>query len=253
MNVQFAIKGDQLYVLEVNPRASRTVPFVAKAIGVPLAKLAAKVMTGAKLKDLGFTRELTPKHWCVKEAVFPFVRFPGASIMLGPEMRSTGEVMGLDDDLGVAFAKAEAAAKPGLPVAGNVFLSVKDADKPRSVALARSLAELGFTLCSTSGTAKTLTEAGIEVKRLAKLSEGRPNAVDLIKNGEIHMVINTPSGMIPRRDENAIRSAAYAHNVCLMTTITGAAAAVEGIRALRNKHVGVRPIQQYRGNVTVVE
>ena len=252
MNVQFAIKGDELYVLEVNPRASRTVPFVAKAIGVPLAKLAAKVMTGAKLKDLGFTKEQTPKHWCVKEAVFPFVRFPGATIALGPEMRSTGEVMGLDDDLGVAFAKAEAAAKPGLPTAGNVFLSVKDADKARAVIIARALVEMGFTICSTSGTAKVLADAGVEVKRLAKINEGRPNAVDLIKNGQIKMVINTPGGMIPRRDENAIRSAAYAHNVCLMTTITGAAAAIEGIRALKNKHVGIRPIQKYKGNVNII-
>jgi carbamoyl-phosphate synthase large subunit len=252
MNVQFAIKDNQLYVLEVNPRASRTVPFVAKAIGVPLAKLAAKVMTGAKLKDLGFTREQTPKHWCVKEAVFPFVRFPGATIALGPEMRSTGEVMGLDDDLGVAFAKAQAAAKPGLPIQGNVFLSVKDSDKPRAVQIARSLEQLGFTIYCTSGTAKTLADAGVKVKRIAKIAEGRPNTVDLIKNGQIQMVINTPGGMIPRRDENAIRSAAYAHNVCIMTTITGAAAAVDGIRALKEKHVGVRPIQNYRGNVNVV-
>jgi carbamoyl-phosphate synthase large subunit len=250
MNVQFAIKGGELFVLEVNPRASRTVPFVAKAIGVPLAKLAAKVMTGAKLRDLGFTREQTPKHWCVKEAVFPFVRFPGATIALGPEMRSTGEVMGLDDDLGVAFAKAEAAAKPGLPIAGNVFLSVKDSDKPRAVEVARALVQLGFAIYSTSGTAKVLADAGVPVKRLAKMLEGRPHAVDLIKNGQIKMVINTPGGMIPRRDENAIRSAAYAHNVCIMTTITGAAAAVEGIRALKERQVGVRPIQQYRGNVT---
>jgi carbamoyl-phosphate synthase large subunit len=253
MNVQFAIKDHQLYVLEVNPRASRTVPFVAKAIGVPLAKLAAKVMTGLKLKDLGFTREQTPKHWCVKEAVFPFVRFPGATIALGPEMRSTGEVMGLDDDLGVAFAKAQMAAKPGLPVRGNVFFSVKDSDKLRAVDIARNLEQMGFIIYSTSGTAKTLADAGVTVKRLAKIAEGRPNVIDLIKNGQIQMVINTPGGMIPRRDENAIRSAAYAHNVCLMTTITGAAAGVQGIRALKEKHVGVRPIQQYRGNVTVVE
>jgi carbamoyl-phosphate synthase large subunit len=252
MNVQFAIKDNQLYVLEVNPRASRTVPFVAKAIGVPLAKLAAKVMTGAKLKDLGFTKEQTPKHWCVKEAVFPFVRFPGATIALGPEMRSTGEVMGLDEDLGVAFAKAQAAAKPGLPVKGNVFLSVKDSDKARAVEIARKLEGLGFTIYSTSGTAKALGDAGVKVKKLAKIQEGRPNAVDLIKNGQIQMVINTPGGMIPRRDENAIRSAAYAHNVCLMTSITGAAAAVEAIRALKEKHVGVKPIQKYRGNVNIV-
>ncbi len=252
MNVQFAIKDSQLYVLEVNPRASRTVPFVAKAIGVPLAKLAAKVMTGKKLADLGFTREQTPKHWCVKEAVFPFVRFPGAMITLGPEMRSTGEVMGLDADLGVAFAKAQAAAKPGLPVKGTVFLSVKDADKARAVDLARQLVELGFEICSTSGTAKILADNGVASKRLAKLSEGRPNAVDLIKNGQIQMVINTPGGMIPRRDENLIRAAAYAHSVCIMTTITGAAAAINGIRALKQKDVGVRPIQSYRGNVNVV-
>jgi carbamoyl-phosphate synthase large subunit len=252
MNVQFAIKGDQLYVLEVNPRASRTVPFVAKAIGTPLAKLAAKVMTGMKLKDVGFTQELIPRHWCVKEAVFPFVRFPGATIALGPEMRSTGEVMGLDDDLGLAFAKAQAAAKPGLPTRGNVFLSVKDADKVSVVGLARELVELGFTIYSTGGTAKTLNEHGVLVKRLAKIAEGRPNAIDMIKNGQIGMVINTPGGMIPRRDENSIRAAAYAHSVCIMTTITGAKAALQGIRAMRSKPLGVRPIQLYRGNVTTV-
>jgi carbamoyl-phosphate synthase large subunit len=252
MNIQFAIKDGSLFVLEVNPRASRTVPFVAKAIGVPLAKLAARLMTGAKLKDLGLTREQTPKHWCVKEVVIPYVRFPGATIALGPEMRSTGEVMGLDDDLGVAFAKAQAAAKPGLPVKGNVFISVKDADKPRAVEIARALAALGFGIYSTSGTAKYFANAGIETKRLAKVTEGRPNAVDLIKNGQIQLVINTPGGLIPRRDENAIRSAAYAHNVCIMTTITGAAAAVEGVRALREKQVGVRPIQKYKGNVNLV-
>jgi carbamoyl-phosphate synthase large subunit len=252
MNVQFAIKEQQLYVLEVNPRASRTVPFVAKAIGVPLAKLAAKVMTGAKLRDLGFTREQTPKHWCVKEAVFPFVRFPGATIALGPEMRSTGEVMGLDADLGVAFAKAQAAAKPGLPTQGNVFLSVKDSDKKRAIGIALELEKLGFTICSTSGTAKELAEAGVKVRKLAKIQEGRPNAVDLIKNGQIQLVINTPAGMIPRRDENAIRAAALAHNVCIMTSITGAAAALDGIRSLRDKHVGVCPIQKYRGNVKML-
>jgi len=252
MNVQFAIKDGELYVLEVNPRASRTVPFVSKAIGVPLAKLAAKLMTGRTLAELGYTRELTPKHWCVKESVFPFVRFPGAMITLGPEMRSTGEVMGVDDDLGLAFAKAEAAARPGLPTKGNVFLSVKDTDKPGAVEVARSLEQLGFTIYSTSGTAKLLADSGVAVKRLAKISEGRPNSVDMIKNGQIAMVINTPSGMIPRRDENAIRAAAYAHNVCLMTTLAGARAAAYGIRALRDKPVGVRPIQHYRGNVIPV-
>jgi carbamoyl-phosphate synthase large subunit len=252
MNVQFAVKDGQLYVLEVNPRASRTIPFVAKAIGVPLAKLAAKVMAGHKLKDLGFTREQTPKHWCVKEAVFPFVRFPGAAIVLGPEMRSTGEVMGLDADLGLAFAKAQAAAKPGLPTKGNVFLSVKTADKARAVDLGRRLDAMGFAIYSTSGTAQTLADNGVPVKRLAKINEGRPTAVDLIKNGQIQFIINTPSGMIPRRDENSIRAAAYAHSVCIMTTITGAQAAVAAIEALRQKPIAVKPIQQYRGNVTVL-
>ena len=251
MNVQFAIKDGELYVLEVNPRASRTVPFVAKAIGVPLAKLAAKVMTGLKLRDLGFTRELTPRHWCVKEAVFPFVRFPGATITLGPEMRSTGEVMGLDEDLGIAFAKTQAAVKPGLPLAGNVFLSVKDADKPRAIDLGRQLAALGFTIYSTRGTAQGLKENGVAVQVLAKIDEGRPTVIDMIKNGQIQMILNTPSGMTPRKDENKIRQAAYAHSICIMTTITGAYAALNGIKALRQKRVGVRPLQKYMGNVEV--
>ncbi|HVU16842.1 MAG TPA: carbamoyl-phosphate synthase large subunit [Candidatus Didemnitutus sp.] len=249
MNVQFAIKDQQLYVLEVNPRASRTVPFVAKAIGVPLAKLAAQVMAGKKLTELGFTREIQPRHWCVKEAVFPFNRFPGAAIMLSPEMRSTGEVMGLDDDLGIAFAKTQMAAKPALPLAGKLFLSVKDSDKVHVVALAKEFAELGFTLCSTTNTAKLLQAHGLAVQHVFKLSEGRPNCVDMIKNGQIQMVINTPRGMIPRNDENAIRAAAWSNNVCIMTTITGAWAALNGIRAMKAKRVGIRPLQQYRTNV----
>jgi carbamoyl-phosphate synthase large subunit len=252
MNVQFAVKDGQLYVLEVNPRASRTVPFVAKAIGVPLAKLAARVMAGAKLKDLGFTREIQPRHWCVKEAVFPFNRFPGAAIMLSPEMRSTGEVMGLDDDLGIAFAKTQMAAKPGLPLKGKVFFSVKDSDKPLAVDLAREFIALGFTLCSTSGTAKLLRENGIEVQHVNKLQEGRPNCIDMIKNGEITLVINTPRGMIPRHDENAIRQAAWANNVCIMTSITGVHASINGIKAMRAKRVDVRPLQQYKDSVVSV-
>ncbi len=252
MNVQYAVKDNQLYVLEVNPRASRTVPFVAKAIGVPLAKLAARVMAGAKLKDLGFTREVRPKHWCVKEAVFPFNRFPGAAIVLSPEMRSTGEVMGMDDDLGIAFAKTQMAAKPALPTGGRAFISVKDTDKPRVVELARGLIALGFSICSTSGTAKLLRENGVEVQTVFRLNEGRPNCVDMLKNGEIQLVVNTPRGMIPRQDENAIRAAAVANNVAIMTTITGAFAALEGIRAMKQKRVGVRALQQYRGNVTPV-
>jgi carbamoyl-phosphate synthase large subunit len=252
MNVQFAIKEDELFLIEVNPRASRTVPFVAKAMGIPLAKLAARVMAGSTLKELGFTEEIVPKHWCVKESVFPFVRFPGATITLSPEMRSTGEVMGLDNDLGVAFAKAQAAAKPSLPTEGNVFLSVKDDDKPRAVDLARRLAKLGFKIFSTGGTAKVLGENGVEVTRLHKINEGRPTAVDMLKNNDINMVINTPGGMIPRKDENIIRAAAYAHNVCLMTTVMGAFAAVKGIEAQAGKKIEVHPIQEYVKNVRPV-
>ena len=249
MNVQFAIKDTDLYVLEVNPRASRTVPFVSKAIGQPLAKLAAKCMAGKKLSEIGFTRELTPRHWCVKEAVFPFNRFPGATINLGPEMRSTGEVMGLDDDLGIAFAKTQMAAKPALPTQGNVFLSVKDADKPGAVDLGRQLVALGFVLFSTSGTAKILAESGVPVTRIPRLEEGRPNVVDMIKNGRMQMIINTPSGMMPRQDENKIRTAAVLNNISIMTTMAGASAALRGIKAMKQKRVGVRSLQSYVGNV----
>ena len=252
MNVQFAIKDNQLYVLEVNPRASRTVPFVAKAVGVPLAKLAAKIMAGATLEQLGFTGEIRPRHWCVKEAVFPFVRFPGAPIILGPEMRSTGEVMGLDDDLGLANAKSQMAARPALPKGGNCFLSVKDHDKPRAVDIARQLEELGFAIYSTSGTAQYLADNGVKVNRLFKIDEGRPTVIDMIKNGQIQLIINTPSGMVPRRDENLIRSAAISHAVCIMTTITGAYAALNGIKALRHGTVSVRPLQKYVGNTVAV-
>jgi carbamoyl-phosphate synthase large subunit len=184
----------------------------------------------------------------VKEAVFPFVRFPGATIILGPEMRSTGEVMGLDDDLGIAFAKTQATVN-ALPTSGNVFLSVKDADKPQAVELGRELEALGFTLFSTHGTAQSLRAHGIKVQVLFKIDEGRPTVIDMIKNGQIQMIFNTPSGMIPRKDENKIRSAAYAHAVCLMTTITGARAALNGIQALKQKRLGVRPLQKYLGNV----
>jgi carbamoyl-phosphate synthase large subunit len=245
MNIQFAIKDNDLYVLEVNPRASRTVPFVSKAIGVPLAKLAARVMLGEKLKDLGLTKEITPDHFCVKESVFPFARFPGSAIALTPEMRSTGEVMGIDKDFGLAFAKSQLAAKPGLPLSGNVFLSVKDKDKNDAIAIARRLVEFGFKIFSTSGTAKALIDAGIPATRLHRISEGRPNVRDMIKNGEIQMIINTPSGAIPLRDENVIRSVAITHNVCIMTTISGAYAALQGIQALRDSQMTVCSLQDY--------
>ena len=245
MNVQYAIKDDELFIIEVNPRASRTVPFVSKAIGVPLAKLAARVMAGEKLVDLGFTDEIIPPYWAVKESVFPFNRFPGAPIMLSPEMRSTGEVMGLDKDLGVAFAKSQMAAKPSLPDSGDVFISVKDHDKERAVEIARGLSELGFGITATAGTGKILKENGIEVKSVYRLSEGRPNVIDLIKNGKISLIINTPQGTVPRQNENQIRSEALKYNICIMTTISAAAAAVDGIRSLREKGYEVRSIQSY--------
>ena len=245
MNVQYAIKDDELFIIEVNPRASRTVPFVSKAIGVPLAKLAARVMAGEKLVDLGFTDEIIPPYWAVKESVFPFNRFPGAPIMLSPEMRSTGEVMGLDKDLGVAFAKSQMAAKPSLPDSGDVFISVKDHDKERAVEIVRGLSELGFGITATAGTGKILKENGIEVKSVYRLSEGRPNVIDLIKNGKISLIINTPQGTVPRQNENQIRSEALKYNICIMTTISAAAAAVDGIRSLREKGYEVRSIQSY--------
>src|ERR1043166_2419070 len=194
MNVQFAVKGYNVWVLEVNPRASRTVPFVSKAIGVPLAKLAAKVMTGKKLTELGFTEEIWPKYYAVKESVFPFSKFPGQDILLGPEMRSTGEVMGLGADWGEAYAKSQMAAQPALPTGGKVFISVRDSDKKNAVEIARQVADLGFEICATAGTAKVLRDAGLDVQQLFKLSEGRPNVLDLIKHGEVQMIVNTPSG-----------------------------------------------------------
>jgi carbamoyl-phosphate synthase large subunit len=247
MNVQFAVKGKNVWVLEVNPRASRTVPFVSKAIGVPLAKLAAKVMTGKKLAELGFTQEIWPKYYSVKESVFPFSKFPGQDILLGPEMRSTGEVMGLGEDWGEAYAKSQMAAQPALPKTGKVFVSVRDSDKANAVSIARDLVALGFELCATSGTAKTLQEHGVNVQPLFKLAEGRPNVLDLIKNGEVVMVINTPAGKTPRADEVRIRTAAVQHKVLIMTTLAGANAALLGIRALREKGLTVKPLQEYHG------
>lgn len=245
MNVQYAIKDGELFLIEVNPRASRTVPFVSKAIGVPLAKLGARVMAGAKLKDLGFTEELLPNRWAIKESVFPFSKFPGSPIVLTPEMRSTGEVMGQDEDFGIAFAKTQMAAKPSLPMEGNVFLSVKDSDKPKALDIAKGLAELGFSFTSTEGTAKFLNENGIKAESTLRISEGRPNVADLIKNGKVQLVINTPLGLIPRRDENGIRSEAVSHSVPVITTLGSAYAALKGIRSLKDHNFSVKSLQDY--------
>lgn len=245
MNVQYAVKGDTVYVLEVNPRASRTVPFVSKAIGVPLAKLAAKVMVGKTLKELNFTKEVWTKYWAVKESVFPFNKFHGQDILLSPEMRSTGEVMGLDADLGIAYAKSQMAANAPLPTGGRVFISVSDSHKNEVAAVAKQFADLGFELVSTSGTATVLENAGLKVQRIYKLAEGRPNAVDLLKNREIQLVINTPAGQSPRADEVKIRTTAVYTNTPIMTTLSGAKAAALGIAALKKSGYGVKTVQEY--------
>jgi len=245
MNVQYAVKGDTVYVLEVNPRASRTVPFVSKAIGVPLAKLAARVMAGKTLKELGFTAEIWPKYWAVKESVFPFNRFHGQDILLSPEMRSTGEVMGLDADRGIAYAKSQMAAGSPLPLSGKVFISVSDTHKKKIAEVGRKFAELGFELVATGGTATILEKAGLKVERIHKLQEGRPNAIDLLKNKELQLVINTPSGATPRADEIKIRTTAVYTGTPIMTTISSAQAAARGIAALKKSGYGVKTVQEY--------
>ena len=249
MNIQYAIKDDELFIIEVNPRASRTVPFVSKAIGCSLAKLAARVMAGEKLKDLNFTQEVIPPYYAVKESVFPFNRFPGSQIMLSPEMRSTGEVMGIDADLGVAFAKSQMAASPSLPESGDVFISVKDSDKSTAVTIAKKLSDLGFGIIATAGTGKLFKSHNIEVKSVCRLSEGRPNVIDLIKNSQVSMIINTPQGTIPRQNENQIRTEAVKHKVCIMTTISAASAAVDGIGSLKQKGFEVCSIQEYSAKI----
>ena len=245
MNVQFAVKDELVYILEVNPRASRTVPFVSKATGVPLAKLAAKVMAGKTLKELGFTEEFIPDYYSVKEAVFPFIKFPGLDIILGPEMRSTGEVMGIDSDPGIAYAKSQMSAQPALPLKGNVFISVKDSDKAAALDVARDLVALGFEVHASSGTAKYFAEGGLHVPILLKIREGRPNVVDAIKNGSVHFIVNTPSGRAPREDEVAIRSAAVAARVSTMTTLRGARASVGAMRAMLKSGYKVKSIQEF--------
>jgi carbamoyl-phosphate synthase large subunit len=246
MNIQFAVKDEQLYVIEVNPRASRTVPFVSKATGISLAKLAAKVMLGYKLKDLGYTETIVPPHFSVKEAVFPWNRFPGIDIVLGPEMKSTGEVMGIDRDWGMAYAKSQISAFNPLPTSGNVFLSVSDRDKDRAVAVARDLASLGFTIYSTGGTHTRLSAEGIPSNRLFKLAEqARPNVIDMMKNREIHFVINTPSGHEARADEVQIRATAIAQKISHATNLAAAEASVKAIRSLKEKELTVQSIQEY--------
>jgi len=245
LNIQCAIKDGEIYILEVNPRASRTVPFVGKVTGMPLARIAARVMIGRRLKDMGIHRERKISHIAVKEAVFPFIRFPEVDIILGPEMRSTGEVMGISDNFGIAFAKAQMGAGLSLPLKGTVFISVANKDKPAIIPIVRELANLGFDLVATKGTYGILRKNGIKVRKVKKIAEGRPNIEDHIKNGEIHLILNTPIGKGPKFDEYKIRHQAVIHRVPIITTIPGATAAVNGIKAMRKGHLEVKCLQEY--------
>ncbi|MBW2558738.1 MAG: carbamoyl-phosphate synthase large subunit [Deltaproteobacteria bacterium] len=244
LNIQFAVKGDDLYILEVNPRASRTVPFISKATGFPLAKIATKVMVGQTLWEQGITEDPEIRYFSVKESVLPFNRFYGADILLGPEMKSTGEVMGIDPDLGIAFAKSQLAAGQMVPDSGKVFISVKDYDKHAAIDIGKQFADLGFEILSTPGTAKKLLANGVAVTQLPRLDEGRPNVLDYIKNKDVQLLINTPSGPKPRRDEIRIRSAAVSRNIPVVTTISGAKAMVNAVSALRVRELIVRPLQE---------
>lgn len=245
INVQFAIKGGDVYVLEVNPRASRTIPFVSKAIGVPLASLAARVMLGESLESLGFTREIVPPYVSVKEAVFPFTKFREFDPLLGPEMRSTGEVMGIADSFGIAFAKAQIAADNALPLKGAIFVTVNDSDKPTVTPIVRRFHEMGFQLYATDGTARYLRGRGIPVKAVRKVHEGRPNGIDLMLNGEIQLLINTPLGKHAQYDDYILRQTAIAQRISYTTTMSAASAACDAILALRSRQPQVRPLQEW--------
>ncbi|MFB0555588.1 MAG: carbamoyl-phosphate synthase large subunit [Phycisphaerae bacterium] len=245
INIQFAVKGDEIYVLEVNPRASRTVPFVSKSVGIPLAKLATKVMTGMTLDQLGFTKQIIPKHFAVKEAVFPFLKFPGTDTLLGPEMLSTGEVMGISDNFGIAFAKSQIAAGNNLPTAGNVLFSVKDSDKKKTVELAGKMLEMGFKIIATKGTCIEFIKNNIPSEFVLKMTEGRPNVVDWIINGKINLIINSTIGAQSIKDSFSIRRTALDKQMPYVTTIRGAAAVVKAIAALKERKISVKPIQRY--------
>jgi carbamoyl-phosphate synthase large subunit len=245
MNIQFAVKDGTVYLLEVNPRASRTVPFVSKATGRPLAKIAARVMAGRTLSELGVAGEIVPKHVSVKESVFPFAKFPGVDTLLGPEMKSTGEVMGIDFDFGKAFAKAQLGANVKMPMSGKVFISVKDSDKKYILESARKLAEAGFEIVATLGTASFLMEKGVPAKPINKVKEGRPHCVDAIKSHEISMVFNTTFGAQSVADSYSIRRSALMYSVAYFTTVAGMKAAVDGILAMRRETLDVTPLQEY--------
>jgi carbamoyl-phosphate synthase large subunit len=245
VNIQYAISRGKVYVLEVNPRASRTVPYVSKATGYPLAKIAALLMVGKKIPEFNLPPELGVDRFYVKSPVFPFVKFPGVDPILGPEMRSTGEVMGVGTSFGEAYLKAQQGAGTRLPREGTVFISINDQDKRSLIDLAKQLVELGFKLVATRGTQKSISSAGIQCRFVYKVNEGRPNIVDLVKNDQIDIVINTPLGRASFFDERAIRSAAMQHYVPCITTLTGAYAAVAAIKSLKEATLEVRSLQEY--------
>src|SRR3989440_1099925 len=249
MNAQFALKGDVVYVLEVNPRSSRTVPYISKATGTPLAKIAARVAAGRTLADLGLVDDLEVHGVFVKSPVFPFVRFPGVDTILGPEMKSTGEVMGGSTSFGVAFAKAQLSVGQRLPESGTAFVSVNNDDKANLLPIARDLAGLGFHLIATRGTAAYLRAYGLDVDVVYKVNEGRPNIADEIVNRKVDIIINTPLGRESFFDDRTVRRAAMMHEVPCITTLTGAAAAVQAIRALREQGFGVRALQDYYAGI----
>jgi carbamoyl-phosphate synthase large subunit len=252
INVQYAIKHGVVYVLEVNPRASRTIPFVSKAIGVPLASLAARVMLGESLADVGLTEEVVPTYVSVKEAVFPFNKFPGTDPVLGPEMRSTGEVMGIADSFGWSFAKAQLSAGNGLPLEGCILITVNDPDKPTVTPIARRFQELGFRLLATTGTAKYLKARGIPVTSVYKIHEGRPNCMDFIVNGEVHLLINTPLGKHAQVDDYLLREVALRNKIAYTTTMSAASAACDAILALRSRKATVKPLQEWQRELKAV-
>ena len=252
INVQFAIKDGTVYVLEVNPRASRTVPFVSKTIGVPLASYAARVMLGETLEQLGYLEEVIAPYVAVKEAVFPFTKFREFDPILGPEMRSTGEVMGIADSFGTAFAKAELAAGNGLPLEGTVFVTVNDRDKPNVVAIARRFHEMGFAIVGTDGTARYLRERGVPAAMVHKVSVARPNGMDLIDNDQVQLLINTPLGKRAQKDDYTMRQAAIARRVAYTTTLSAASAACDAIASLKSRAPSVMSLQEWQATILPV-
>jgi carbamoyl-phosphate synthase large subunit len=248
INIQYAIK-DKVYVLEANPRASRTVPFVSKAIGVPLAKVAAKLMMGKKLKELGIREKLNLEHVAVKEAVFPFLKLPGVDPILGPEMKSTGEVMGIDYNFGVAYYKAELASGMNPPLNGRVFISIKKADREKILPVAKKLQDMGFEITATDGTANFLNENGVRADITLKISQGRPNIIDAIINKQVDLIINTPTGKRGKTEGYYLRRAAVDHCIPYITTISGAIAAVKGIESIKNAEMTIKPVQEYHREV----